>query len=390
MRRSRGLVMIAVAATLALGACGGGTPEGAGATHGTGPTDGSPTATGPTGGSPIGGGTTPASPPHESATTSVSPPAGRSRPITIAFAGDVHFTSYLAARLNDPKTAMGPMARLLGQADLSIVNLETAITTRGEPQPKEFTFRAPPTAMLALKDAGVDVATMANNHGLDYGPVSVPDALAASRATGMPVIGIGEDATQAFKPWIVTSHGQRVAFLAATAVMDAPLISSWSATDSQAGVATALDGDNAAIVAAVKAVRDQVDTVVVDLHYGSDLLTCPTEIQRNLADDLVAAGADIVVGQHAHVVLGGGYHGSAYVDFGLGNFQFYASNSGPTSETGVLTLTVDGRRVTHPRWVPGHIVNGLPTALSGDAARSASTHWNSLRDCGGLTVHPTG
>lgn len=316
------------------------------------------------------------------------PPTHASRPITIAFAGDVHFASYLATRLDDPQTALGPMAKLLAEADLSIVNLETAVTTRGTPEPKEFTFRAPPSAFVALKAAGVDVATMANNHALDYGPVSLPDALAAADAADLPVIGIGEDASAAFQPWIVSSHGQRVAFLAATAVMDTPLIASWSATDSQPGVATALDGDNAALVAAVKAVRGEVDTVVVDLHYGSDLLTCPTEIQRNLTDDLVAAGADIVVGQHAHVVLGGGYLGSAYVDFGLGNFEFYVSGGGPTAETGVLVLTVDGRRVTNPRWVPGQIVNGLPTALTGAAAQAAQQHWASLRECSGLATTP--
>jgi poly-gamma-glutamate synthesis protein (capsule biosynthesis protein) len=324
-----------------------------------------------------------------SGTSTGKPPHRKhSRPITIAFAGDVHFESFLAPRLEHPQTAMGPMAKLLANADLSIVNLETAVTTRGAPQPKEFTFRAPPSAFVALKDAGIDVATMANNHGLDYGPVSVPDALAAAQAAGLPVIGIGQDAAQAFHPWVVTSHGQRVAFLAATAVMDTPLVSSWSASESQPGVATALDGDNAALVAAVKAIRSQVDTVVVDLHYGSDLLTCPTDIQRTLANDLVAAGADIVVGQHAHVVLAGGYLGSAYVDFGLGNFQFYVPTGDPTAETGVLVLTVDGRRVTRPRWVPGQIVNGLPTALAGAAATSAHDHWESLRECAGLTIRP--
>ncbi|MEJ7630617.1 MAG: CapA family protein [Nocardioidaceae bacterium] len=331
----------------------------------------------------------PTTTPTTAPTTTQATPDPPSRPITIAFAGDVHFESFLAATLAHPRTAMGPMARLLANADLSIVNLETAITTRGTPEPKEFRFHAPPSALVALKAAGVDVATMANNHGLDYGPVSVPDALVASAAVDMPVIGIGRDAARAYAPWIVTSHGQRVAFLAATAVMDPPLVDSWSATATQPGLATALDGDNARIVAAVKKVRPHVDTVVVDLHYGSDLLTCPTEIQRNLADDLVAAGADVVVGQHAHVVLGGGYLGSAYVDFGLGNFQFYVSNDSPTSETGVLVLTVDGRTVTHPRWVPGQIVNGLPTALAGGEAAAAHDHWASLRACGGLTDRPT-
>jgi poly-gamma-glutamate synthesis protein (capsule biosynthesis protein) len=203
------------------------------------------------------------------------------------------------------------------------------------------------------------------------------------------VVGIGENAMQAFAPYVTTINGQRIAFFGATAVMDRALVSSWSATDTQAGVATALDGANERIVAAVRAVRPQVDTVVVDLHYGSDLQTCPTEIQRNVAADLVAAGADVVVGGHAHVLLGGGYDGSAYVHFGLGNFQFYVSGSGPTAQTGVLVLTVDGRTVSNPTWVPGHIVGGLPTPWAGADAASALARWNSLRDCTGLTESPT-
>jgi poly-gamma-glutamate capsule biosynthesis protein CapA/YwtB (metallophosphatase superfamily) len=320
--------------------------------------------------------------------TSGSPPPVRA-PVTIAFAGDVHFASFLADRLDDPATAMGPMADVLAKADLSIVNLETAVTTGGVAEPKQYVFRAPPSAFDALRDGGVDVVTMANNHALDYGPTSVPDALDAARSAGLPVIGLGLDAQQAYRPWIVTIHGQRIAFLAATAVLDADLVSTWSATADQPGVATALDGNNAALVAAVRQVRPQVDTVVVDLHYGSDLQTCPTDIQRQLADDLVAAGADVVVGQHAHVLLGGGYDGSAYVDYGLGNFQFYVSDDSPQAETGVLVLSVDGRRVTAPRWVPGHIRSGLPVALTGGDAAEAQSAWQGLRACAGLTAAPT-
>lgn len=336
---------------------------------------------------PAGAASTPADTPSSPAEAVPAPPA---EPLTIAFAGDVHFEGQLANRLSDPATAMGPMASILASADIAIVNLETAITTRGEPQSKEFTFRSPPSAMTALLASGVDLATMANNHGLDYGPVSVPDALAASAATGLPIIGIGENAAQAYAPVIITVRGQRVAFLAATAVLDSGLISSWSASADQPGIATALDGNNDALVAAVRAVRPDVDTVVVDLHYGSDLQTCPTAIQRAVAEDVVDAGADIVVGQHAHVVLGGGYKGSAYVDFGLGNFEFYVSGSGPTADTGVLVLTVTGRSVTNPIWTPGRIAGGLPTQLTGSASDAALAEWDSLRDCAGLTTTPTG
>jgi len=384
MRAAARLAVLATASLIILAGCSDSVPRGHAGYGGPDSSgDSGPGQTLPTGTS---------SPPSPSPTVSPTPttPQPPSRPVTIAFAGDVHFETFLAARLEHPQTAMGPLSEALARADLSIVNLETAVTTRGSPQPKEYRFRAPPVAFTALKDAGIDVATMGNNHALDYGPVSVPDALAAAKAARMPVIGIGEDAEQAYRPWIATVHGQRIAFLAATAVMDpSSLAATWSATRTQAGVATALDGDNAAIVAAVRDVRPLVDTVVVELHYGSDLTPCPTDIQRNLADDLVAAGADIVVGQHAHILLGAGYKGSAYVDYGMGNFEFYVPNGGETANTGVLVLTVQGRQVTNPTWIPGEIVDGLPTRLTGVAAAEAASRWNALRPCAGLSRRPT-
>ena len=174
--------------------------------------------------------------------------------------------------------------------------------------------------------------------------------------------------------------GQRVGFLAATAVMDSALISSWSAGPGHPGVATALDGDNAALVAAVEALRPQVDTVVVDMHYGSDLQTCPDRDPAEVVEDVVAAGADIVVGQHAHVVLGGGYHGSAYVHYGLGNFQFYASTGSPTAGTGVLVLTVDGRTISAPAVDPGPDHRRTPDARS--PARQRRARCRSGSRCG--------
>jgi poly-gamma-glutamate capsule biosynthesis protein CapA/YwtB (metallophosphatase superfamily) len=319
------------------------------------------------------------------ATTTAPEP---SKPVTIAFAGDVHFSGSLASRLAHPSTAMGPLGRELARADLAMVNLETAVTTRGYPQPKEYRFRAPPVAFDALSAGGIDVVTMANNHGLDYGPVSVPDALTAARERGMPVVGIGRDARQAFRPWIASVHGQRIAFIGATAVVDASLVASWSAGPHQAGVATALDGDNARLVAAIKKVRPHVDTVVVDMHYGSDLMQCPTDIQRGVVRDAVRAGADVVVGQHAHALLGAGYRGTAYVSYGLGNFEFYSAG-GLSAQTGVLTLTVDGREVTRPTWTPGTISGGLPIPLNGTAAAEAVDRWRSLRGCAGLSADPS-
>jgi poly-gamma-glutamate synthesis protein (capsule biosynthesis protein) len=85
--------------------------------------------------------------------------------------------------LRDPATAFGPIASLLRSADLTLVNLETAVTTRGTPQPKVYHFRTNPTAFTALADAGIDIANMANNHDHDYGRVGRADTLAAARPT---------------------------------------------------------------------------------------------------------------------------------------------------------------------------------------------------------------
>jgi hypothetical protein len=307
-------------------------------------------------------------------------------PVTIAFGGDVHFEGAIGSRLAaNPATALGPIAGVLRRADLAVVNLETAITERGTPAGKDFTFRAPPSALTALKEAGVDVATMANNHGLDFGPVGLRDSLAAAKAARFPVVGVGRDADEAYRAYQTTVNGQRIAVIGATQVLDSSLAAAWTAGDGKPGMASAYE--EARLLSAVKAARASADTVVVDLHWGRELINCPIDRQRALAPKLVAAGADVVVGSHAHLLLGGGYLRGAYVHYGLGNFVFYA-RGGPTAQSGVLLLTLRGRAVTASRWVPAVISNGIPIPLKGPPATSAVASWQSLRRCTGLSAKP--
>jgi len=95
---------------------------------------------------------------------------------------------------------------------------------------------------------------------------------------------------------------------------------------------------------------------------------------------LVDAGADIVIGTHAHVLLGGGYLGSAYVDYGLGNFAFY-DNSPPENASGALVITVTGRHIDQVTWRPAVIVDDLPQPLTGAAAQSSLDSWTQARSC---------
>ncbi|ACZ00319.1 CapA family protein [Thermomonospora curvata] len=317
-------------------------------------------------------------------------------PVTVAFGGDVHFEGQIRARLDsDPATALGPIAETLRAADVAMVNLETAITTGGTPAPKQFVFRAPPTAFTALKAAGVDVATMANNHGMDYGETGLRDSLAAAKQAGFPVVGIGNNAAEAYKPWETVVRGTRIGVIGATQVLDDHLIEAWTATDTKPGLASAKDAQR--LVQEVKANRHRYDVLIVNVHWGRELEQCATDAQRQLADRLVTAGADAVVGGHAHVLQAGGFLKGKYVHYGLGNFVFY--NSGPvTGQTGVLTLTFDppagrprlqGAKVTKAVWTPAFITGGIPQPLSGTEAQQAIARWEGLRSCADVTASPS-
>jgi poly-gamma-glutamate capsule biosynthesis protein CapA/YwtB (metallophosphatase superfamily) len=313
------------------------------------------------------------------ATTSSSQAKG---PVLLAFAGDVHFEGAAGTELaSNPALVMASIAPVLRRADLAVVNLETAVTNGGTQVAKQFVFRAPPSAFAALRDGGVDVASMANNHGMDFGESGLRDSLAAAKRYRFPVIGIGLNAKQAFRPFRRTINGQRIAVIGATQVLDDELISAWTAGPHKPGLASAKDVPR--LLQEVRTARRASDTVVVFLHWGVELAQCPSKDQRTLAKQLVAAGADVVVGGHAHRVQGAGRLGHGLVDYGLGNFIWYGTSE-LSSETGVLLVTVDGHRVAGYRWEPARIVDGTPRPLAGSERRTNISSWKRLRSCTGL------
>ncbi len=319
-------------------------------------------------------------------TTAAVPPdqaLGSGNPVTFVFGGDVHFERELGALLAaDPASPLSTQRSVLSSADLAMVNLETAITTRGTAVTKDFTFRAPPAAFDALRAAGVDVVTVANNHGLDYGPVGLADTLAAARDKDFPIVGMGTNQDEAFAPWKTEINGQRISVIGATQVLDSNLITAWTATATQGGLASAKLVDR--LTAEVRRARADSDTVVVFLHWGTERSQCPNPQQQQLSVALQQAGADIIVGSHAHVLLAGGRLGNAFVDYGLGNYFFYAT-VGNRADSGAVKVTATGRRIDGYEFLPAHISGGQARSVTGAAATAATASWNALRSCTNLT-----
>lgn len=317
-------------------------------------------------------------------TTTQRPATGSGQAVTLAFAGDTNFQNQLAAVKSSPGTVLAAIAPTLSAADVTMVNLEAALGTGGSPVNKKFTFQVPEQALTALSSAGVDVVTMANNHGMDYGPVGFADSLRIKASNGMPILGLGADDAEAYTPWTTEVKGQKIGFVAANDVFDAALVSSWTAAPGHPGLASAEEVHQERLAQEIRDLRPTVDTLVVFLHYGTETQTCPNQRQKDLVQFLTDAGADIVVGSHPHRLQGVGYRGQQFVAYSLGNFAFQA-NSPEGAATGVLTVTATGRQIDGYTWTPAVIRNSIPFPLTGAAAQAAQTTMTQRQQCAGLT-----
>ena len=305
--------------------------------------------------------------------------------ITLAFAGDVHFAGRVARLLKDPTTTFGPITSVLKSADFTAANLETPVTSRGQPQPKTYHFATTPGAFTALRDAGMDVVTMANNHILDYGQTGLADTLAAAKAAHFPYVGAGVNAEAAWAPYVTTINGTRIAIVGVSQV--AELASSWVATAYRPGEANAINLGQT--LAAVRAAKRLARIVIVFMHWGTEGMACPDHDQLSLAPMLAAAGAgaSIIIGAHAHMLQGSGWLGRTFVAYGMGNFLWW-ENSYSTA-TGVLKLTLHPHAPLTARFIPAVVSGtGQPIVDQGAAARRALAHYASLRTCAGLSASP--
>jgi poly-gamma-glutamate synthesis protein (capsule biosynthesis protein) len=303
--------------------------------------------------------------------------------ITLAFAGDVHFAGRVARLLKNPATTFGPIASLLKSADFTAVNLETAVTSRGQPQPKTYHFHTTQAAFTALRDAGVDLVTMANNHILDYGQTGLADTLAAAKAAHFPYVGVGINAAAAWAPYVTTIKGTRIAIVGVSQV--AELASSWVATAHRPGEANAINLGQT--LAAVRAAKRRARIVIVFMHWGTEGMACPDQNQLSLAPKLAAAGASIIIGSHAHMLQGSGWLGHTFVAYGMGNFLWWEHSY--STATGVLRLTLHPHAPLTARFIPAVVSGtGQPILDHGVAARRALAHYASLRACAELSATP--
>ncbi len=253
--------------------------------------------------------------------------------VSLAFVGDI----LPAARVLELMKTNGydypfrESKALLEAADIAAGNLEAPITVRGTPaEDKQFVFRGTVDALKAVKDAGFDFVSLANNHTLDYGWQGLSDTMDALDDVGLKHAGSGNDDKEAFEPSYIEANGITVAFIGVTRVV--PVVE-WKADKNRPGLAEAYSPVRA--VATIEEAKKNADIVVVLVHWGEERKDTPVAHQTDLAHRFVDAGADLVIGSHPHVLQGFESYKGKWIAYSLGNFVF-SSTTVRSSETGIL------------------------------------------------------
>jgi poly-gamma-glutamate capsule biosynthesis protein CapA/YwtB (metallophosphatase superfamily) len=286
--------------------------------------------------------------------------AGDSSAIVMRFAGDCLLGAhYEAAAAKDPGMAFKGFD-LFRTADITVVNLENPITTRGTKITKPFNFRMHPRFVPVLTGAGIGVVSIANNHVFDYGEQGLLDTFSYLDSAGIRYVGAGRTRADAHRPYFFTRNGKNIAILAYYGGGEAR-----AATERLAGVARRELG---AINADVRALRtaDRNMYIVVILHWGTEKAETPDPVQQRFARALIDAGVDAVIGHHPHVLQGIERYRKGVIVYSLGNFLF-GGNGRHTYDTGVFEITLAANGPSF-RFIPVGVRNWHLTVLSGNDA----------------------
>ncbi|WP_028610297.1 CapA family protein [Paenibacillus harenae] len=302
--------------------------------------------------------------------------AGGAEQISLSFVGDLLLGEYVSAVMEREGYDFLYKQSLLylSEPDLTAGNLEHPVTNRGIPaEGKDYVFKGSPDALPALRDAGFDVVSLANNHTLDQGVEGLMDTMRHLEEAGISHAGAGANDTEAFAPVIKEVRGVKIAYIGLSKVV--PTVE-WKADKNVAGVAETYDTRRA--VTAIRKAEEEADIVAVMVHWGKERVDQPKPYQRDYARQYIDAGADLVIGSHPHVLQGFEMYKGKWIAYSLGNFIFSAFPKGTAGETGVLDALCTKGGDCELKFHPMFTVNAQPTPMEAEPAKELLNRLSSI------------
>lgn len=227
-------------------------------------------------------------------------------------------------------------------ADIRFAQVERVYSTRGALQPDSGGghSRLSPEMASVFTDCGFNIVSVASNHAMDWGAEALLDTVDRLRERGIQTIGAGRDLAEARRPAVMVCNGLRIAFLAYCSILHegyaagpgkpgvAPLRAHtrYEPVDYQPGVPPRIvtipdQQDLAALVADIRSAREIADKIVLSLHWGIHFVPrLIADYQKTVADAAFAAGAELILGHHAHVPKAIAVHAGKTCFYSLSNF----------------------------------------------------------------------
>ncbi|MBP6942612.1 MAG: CapA family protein [Candidatus Buchananbacteria bacterium] len=286
---------------------------------------------------------------------------------TTIFGGDVMLSRVVGQQLvkrNDYAWPFRELAPLMSSADITAINLESPFSKTGDHVvlTGSFSFDADPRAVAGLTLAGVDVATLANNHFGNQGIQGMRDSFAILKDAGIEYAGAGNDINEAHQPVIIERDGVRYGFLSYAYPEDM-----YVASETTPGVAN-MNID--LLKKDVIALRPQVDIVVVQMHAGTEYVTEPNWQQTGFARAAADAGADLVIGHHPHWVQTTEIYQGKPIIYSLGNLVFDQMFSRETQQGALAKVTVENKKISQIEIIPIRIYEyGQPRVITDEVER---------------------
>lgn len=305
---------------------------------------------------------------------------------SIAFSGDL----MLNAIKPDAKALAGVRGALTAP-DVAFANLEIPLTTARTATTrktaaelkarKQFVLKADPKHAEFIKAAGIDVVSLANNHGMDYGAPGSSEMRLSLEKVGIKFAGAGDNASEAMK--IATfklADGQVIGLFSAMAFVGrGALLKTTPATMRSPGINVlnfgGVIGDEAKarIGRIVKSAREKCDVLVIGLHWGIERETVPTPYQVSLGRAFIDAGADCVWGHHPHVLQGAEIYSGKPILYSMGNLI-----SPTPAKTAIVTMRFVNGKLSRTYVQPCHISGGRVTIETGVVATNERLRFKNL------------
>ncbi|MCM2339114.1 MAG: CapA family protein [Burkholderiales bacterium] len=223
---------------------------------------------------------------------------------------------------------------LLKKSDISFANLEGPASDKGKDMRNLYSFRMDPSVIPAIKGAGFDIMSVANNHMGDWKREAFADTLSRLEENEIFYTGGGINNTEAERPVIIEKYGIKIGYLGFSDVGP-----NWmKATEESAGILLA---NNPRFEEIINNASKLVDHLIVSFHFGDEYKTIHNKRQEYLAHKAIDSGAKIVVGHHPHVVEDTEIYKDGYIMYSLGNFIFDQGFSKNTMEGMIVEIKLD-------------------------------------------------